>query len=253
MTESRLAAQLLHAREQHALIDEIAARDIPEDAGAAYAIQHEVLRLKGARIGAWKIGARTPSAPPAGAPIDESLVYASPARLEIASFFRVLIELEIAFRFERALPPRPEPYAREEVLGALGGMTVALEIVDSRFAQWPNLAPLAQLADAQNNGALVVGGIEPYNVIAPGFDFLAPRLDLTLDGVSIVPAGVGNPAGDPRELLVWFANHCSQRGLTVEPFWTVTTGTYTGAYRVEVPGVVRGSIDRIGEIELTLV
>jgi 2-keto-4-pentenoate hydratase len=165
----------------------------------------------------------------------------------------VLLELEIAFRFERALPPRAEPYAREEVLGALGGIAVALEIVDSRFAQWPNLAPLAQLADAQNNGALVVGGIEPYDVIAPGFDFLAPRLDLTLDGVSIVPAGVGNPAGDPRELLVWFANHCSQRGLAVEPFWTITTGTYTGAYRVEVPGVVRGSIDRVGEIELTLV
>ncbi|SAL23243.1 2-keto-4-pentenoate hydratase [Caballeronia humi] len=253
MTESTLAAQLVRAREQHTLIDELAARDIPADTGAAYAIQHEVLRLRNAQIGAWKIGARTPSAPPAGAPIEASLVHASPARLEIASFFRVLVEMEIAFRFDRALPARAEPYERDEVLGAIGGMAVALEVVDSRFAQWPNLAPLAQLADAQNNGALVVGAIEPYNVIAPGFDFLAPRLELTLDGVSIVPDTGGNPAGDPRELLVWFVNHCSRMGLAVEPFWTVTTGTYTGAHRIEVPGLVHGSIDRVGEIELALV
>jgi 2-keto-4-pentenoate hydratase len=252
MTESTLAAQLVRAREQHALIEELAAPDIPADAGAAYAIQHEVLRLMKARIGAWKVGARTPSAPPSGAPIGTTLVHASPARLELASFFRVLIEMEIAFRFEHALPARAEPYTRGEVLGALGGVAVTLEVVDSRFAQWPNLAPLAQLADSQNNGALIVGGFEPYNVVTPGFDFLAPRLELTLDGESIVPAAVGNPAGDPRELLVWFVNHCSHMGLAVEPFWTITAGTYTGAHRVEVPGLLRGSIDRIGEIELAL-
>ena len=41
-------------------------------------------------------------------------------------------------------------------------------------------------------------------------------------------------------------------GSTVEPFWTITTGSYTGAHRVEVPGMLRGAIDRIGEIELAL-
>jgi len=253
MTESTLAAQLVHARQQHALIEELNGRDIPADTGAAYAVQHEVLRLTGARIGGWKIGARSPSAQASGAPIDASLAHASPARLEFSSFFRVLVELEIAFRFAHALPARSEPYTREEVFAALGGVAVALEIVDSRLAQWPNLAPLGQLADSQNNGALVVGGIEPYDVVAPGFDFIAPRLALSLDGVSIVPQTPGNPAGDPRELLVWLVNHCSRMGHAVEPFWTVTTGSYTGAYRVEVPGVIHGSIDRIGEIELALV
>lgn len=252
MTQSTLAAQLVKARQDHQLIEEIASADVPADVQTAYAIQHEVLRLQNGRIGAWKIGARSPDAPVAGAPIDARRVFASPARLESGNFFRVLIELEIAFRFKRALPARTEPYTRAEVFEALGGMAVALEIVDSRFAQWPNLAPLAQLADSQNNGALVVGAIEPYDVISPGFDFLAPRLDLTLDGISIVPPSAGNPAGDPRELLVWFVNHCSAMGHAVEPFWTVTTGSYTGAHRVEVPGVVHGRIDRVGEIELAL-
>lgn len=150
------------------------------------------------------------------------------------------------------MAPRDEPYSRSEVLAALGGMAVALEVVDSRFAQWPNLATLAQLADSQNNGALVVGKMEPYDVIAPNFDFLSPLLELSVDGVSIVPPSTGNPAGDPRELLVWFVNHCSSNGHTVQPFWTITTGSYTGARRVEGLSVVSGRIDRIGEIELTL-
>jgi hypothetical protein len=109
----------------------------------------------------WKIDARATVALRAGAPIDAELVHALPARLPFDSFFRVLVELEIAFRFAYALPPRTDPYARDEVLAAIGGMAVALDVVDSRFAQWPNLDPLAQLADAQNNGALIVRGMEP--------------------------------------------------------------------------------------------
>jgi 2-keto-4-pentenoate hydratase len=252
MTESTLAAQLVQARRQRTLIEELESADIPADAEAAYAIQHKVLSLSGARIGAWKVGARSPGAPASAAPIDAELVHTSPARIEHAAFFRVLIELEIAFRFSYALPPRAEPYSRSEVFAALGSMAVALEIVDSRFAQWPNLATLAQLADSQNNGALVVGKMEPYDVVSQGFDFLSPQLELAIDGASIVPPGTGNPAGDPRELLVWFVNHCSAHGHTVQPFWTVTTGSYTGARRIDGPGVVSGRVDRIGEIELTL-
>jgi 2-keto-4-pentenoate hydratase len=252
MTASTLAAKLAQAHRERALIEDLESEDIPADANAAYAIQEEVLKLTHARIGAWKVGARAPGAQANGAAIDAQRVHESPASLAHEQFFRVLVELEIAFRFKRALQPRDEPYTRAEVFGALGGMAVALEIVDSRFAQWPNLAPLAQLADAQNNGALIVGKIEPYDVVSQGFDFLSPLLDLSLDGVSILPPATGNPAGDPRELLVWFVNHCSTRGHAVQPFWTITTGSYTGAHRVEQAGVISGRIDRIGEIELAL-
>jgi 2-keto-4-pentenoate hydratase len=238
MTASTLAAKLAQAHRERELIEDLESDDIPADANAAYAIQEEVLTLTHARIGAWKVGARAPGAQANGAAIDAARVHESPARLAHHQFFRV--------------PPRDEPYTRTEVFAALGGMAVALEIVDSRFAQWPNLAPLAQLADAQNNGALIVGKMEPYEVVSQGFDFLTPRLDLNLDGVSILPAATGNPAGDPRELLVWFVNHCRTRGHGVQPSWIVTTGSYTGAHRVEQAGVISGRIDRIGEIELAL-
>ena len=78
MTESTLAAQLVQARQQHTLIEDLESVDIPADANAAYAIQHQVLSLSGARIGAWKVGARAPGAQANGAPIDATLVHELP-------------------------------------------------------------------------------------------------------------------------------------------------------------------------------
>ncbi len=92
----------------------------------------------------------------------------------------------------------------------------------------------------------------PYSGFARTFDFVSPELELTFDGASLVPEATGNPAGDPRELLVWFVNHCAAMGITIEPDWTITTGTYVGAHRIERPGIVHAHIDGLGEVEFML-
>jgi 2-keto-4-pentenoate hydratase len=253
MTHDDLAQRLVNARRRHHLIDAVMPEGLPPDAATAYAIQQAVLAGLGTKTGGWKVGARAPGGPASGAPIPAPLIYASPARLERQAFFRVLVELEIAFRFAEPIEPRGSAYARDEVLALVGHILPAVEIVDSRFAEWPNVAPLAQLADAQNNGALVTGHALPYATLARSLDFVAPELELSFDGVSLVPEAPGNPAGDPRELLVWFVNHCAAMGITIEPEWTITTGTYVGAHRIDGPGVLRGHIDGLGEVEVAFV
>ncbi|WP_322106258.1 hydratase [Paraburkholderia sp. J41] len=250
MTHDDLAQRLVNARRQHHPIDTLEPERLPPDAATAYAIQQAVIAGLGTTTGGWKIGARAPGGAASGSPIAATLVHASPARLERSAFFRVLIELEIAFRFAEPIAPRAEAYARDEVLARVGQVLPAIEIVDSRFAQWPNVAPLAQLADAQNNGALVTGHAQPYPALARSLDFVEPELALAFDGVSLVPEAVGNPAGDPRELLVWLVNHCAAMGITIEPDWTITTGTYVGAHRIEGPGILHGAIDGLGEVEI---
>ncbi|MGF6772138.1 2-keto-4-pentenoate hydratase [Paraburkholderia sp. GAS199] len=252
MTPNDLAHRLVAARREHRPIDTLAPDSLPPDAATAYAIQQAVISGLGEATGAWKIGAKAPGGAASGAPIPASLVQPSPARIGHDSFFRVLVELEIAFRFSEAIEPRGRAYARDEVLAKVGVVLPAIEIVDSRFAEWPNVAPLAQLADAQNNGALITGRPVAYAGIARGFDFVSPELELTLDGRSLVPEATGNPAGDPRELLVWIVNHCAAMGITIEPDWTLTTGSYVGAHRVEKAGIVRGHIDGLGEVEIEL-
>ncbi|MFC5427883.1 2-keto-4-pentenoate hydratase [Paraburkholderia denitrificans] len=253
MTHDDLAQRLVNARRQHQLIDTAAPMRMPPDAATAYAIQQAVMAGLGTTTGGWKVGARAPGGPASGAPIPATLIYASPVRLERQAFFRVLVELEIAFRFAEPIAPRADAYARDEVLALVGQILPAIEIVDSRFAEWPNVVPLAQLADAQNNGALVTGHALPYAALARSLDFVAPGLELSFDGASLVPEAPGNPAGDPRELLVWFVNHCAAMGITIEPEWTVTTGTYVGAHRIAGPGLMHGRIDGLGEVEIEFV
>ena len=252
MTPYDLAHHLVEARRQHRPIDAPAPDSLPPDAATAYAIQQAVIAGLGESTGAWKIGAKAPGGAASGAPIPASLVLESPARIVHAGFFRALLELEIAFRFGEAIEPRGVAYARDEVLARVGVVLPAIEIVDSRFNEWPDIAPLAQLADAQNNGALVTGHPVAYPGFARSFDFVSPALELTFDGESLVPEASGNPVGDPRELLVWFVNHCAAMGITIEPEWTITTGSYVGAHRVERGGVVHGRIAGLGEVAIEL-
>jgi 2-keto-4-pentenoate hydratase len=252
MTDHDLAHRLVAARRHHRMIGSLPLDNLPPDAATAYAIQQAVITGLGSETGAWKIGARAPGGAASGAPIPASLVHATPAKIAHRAFFRVLLELEVAFRFAEPLEPRGEAYARDEVLARIGTVLPAIEIVDSRFAEWPNVTPLAQLADAQNNGALFTGHPLAYPGFARSFDFVSPDLELSFDGESLVPESPGNPAGDPRELLVWFVNHCAAMGITIEPHWTITTGSYVGAHRIGQAGMVRGRIDGLGEIEVEL-
>ena len=98
MTPHDLAQRLVDARRQHRLIDAPPPDSLPPDAATAYAIQQAVIAGLGQRTGAWKIGAKAPGGAASGAPIPASLVFASPARIAHGSFFRVLLELEIADR-----------------------------------------------------------------------------------------------------------------------------------------------------------
>ncbi|MEM5389566.1 hypothetical protein VSR68_39345 [Paraburkholderia phymatum] len=41
--------------------------------------------------------------------------------------------------------------------------------------------------------------------------------------------------------------------IIIEPEWTVTTGSYIGAHRVDGPGRVYGHIDGLGEVEVELI
>src|SRR5579864_2437363 len=100
MTPHDLAHRLVEARRQHRPIEAPAPDSLPPDAATAYAIQQAVIAGLGDSTGGWKIGARAPGGAAAGAPIPASLVLPSPARIPRDSFFRVLVELEVAFRSE---------------------------------------------------------------------------------------------------------------------------------------------------------
>jgi 2-keto-4-pentenoate hydratase len=248
MTQS-LSQRLADARRDHVTLDTLPPEQTPADASAAYAIQHEILSLNGAGIGGWKIGAKSADGPIQGAPLPDVDLHADGARLSREGFAPLGLELEIAFRFGRSFEPSSTPYSEDEVKTAIGSIGATIEIVASRYAAWPAVDKLAQLADLQNHGALIVGEFTPYR---EDFPFVAPSLRFSFDGHDVVEATPANPAGDPRRLLTWLVNHATSRGIVVTPETIVTAGSYTGMFFPRHAGTASGRIEGLPPVSLTL-
>jgi len=221
---------------------------VPHDREAAYRIQEEVVQQLHSPISAWKVGTAPTPGEVLGSPIPACCVQQSPALVQLAADDICGVELEIAFRFKRDFPHRDAPYTDAEVLDALESMAPALEIVSSRLQGWPDLPDFLKLADLQNHGALVLGAAQPYT---PEFPFLCPTLQLQVSGVERAKTPSGNPAGDPRVLLPPFVRQCAARGLPVAAGHWVTTGSYSGIYFVDSPGLVTGHFEGLPEVILT--
>lgn len=247
MTTS-LSQLLADARRSRTTLDTLP-QQLPVDAEAAYAIQHEILSACGARIGGWKIGAKSASGPIQGAPLPNTDLHADGARLSREGFAPLGLELEVAFRFGRRFEPSATPYHDDEVLASIGSIGATIEIVASRYAAWPAVDKLAQLADLQNHGALIVGEFTRYR---EDFPFVAPSLRFEFNGRNVVETTPANPAGDPRRLLTWLVNHASSRGIAVTPEMVVTAGSYTGMYFPREAGTASGHIEGLAPVHFTL-
>jgi 2-keto-4-pentenoate hydratase len=245
-----LSQQLADARADHSTLASLSPDLVPADTNAAYAIQHALLATRGARIGGWKIGAKSAEGAIQGAPLPSTDLHVDGTRLPRAHYQPLGLELEIAFRFGRTFEPSTSAYHEVEVLDAIDSMGATIEIVASRFAQWPNVDKLAQLADLQNHGALIVGEFTKYR---RDFPFVAPSLGFTFEGNDLVKATPSNPCGDPRRLLTWLVNHCTQQQrIAVTPDMILTTGSYTGMFFPQQAGTARGQIDGLAPVSVTL-
>ncbi|HKX31274.1 MAG TPA: 2-keto-4-pentenoate hydratase [Blastocatellia bacterium] len=244
-----LARLLVKAQRTGVPLAELPADLAPADTESAIAVQLEVLRQRQATVGGWKIGAKSDTAPILGSPLPADGVHRSPATLKRESFTLLGLELEIAFRFGRRFRPGEGPYSDEEVLNSVESMMAAIEVVSSRFAQWPNVNQLGQMADLQNHGALVTGEPVAYR---GAFPFLTPDVKFSYETIDIVPDVPANPAGDPRRLLGWVVNHSIGLGLELGPETIITTGSYTGLYFPARQGLAIGEIGGLPPVQVSL-
>ena len=135
------------------------------------------------------------------------------------------IEAEIAFQFDRALPPRGHDYTRAEIEAVVTAL-VAIEIVASRFVSYLDTPLLDRTADCMSNGAFVVGTRrEDWR----SFDLSALEAVVEINGAVAVQTIGGHPTKDPLIPAMALVNEL--RGATgVQAGQFMTTGTYTGLH-----------------------
>jgi 2-keto-4-pentenoate hydratase len=233
------ATLLLAARERGAGLP---SRDIrPADRAAAYAIQDATLARLGP-IGGWKVGAKSPEAEPTAAPLPASGILASGVALSGPAWRLRGIEAEVALRVAHDITDgMVTPASFDAVLPAI-------EVVETRLADFAESDPLAQLADLGSHGALVLGA---PSALRPGeVDLRAVEAEQRFDGRVVAATRGGNTARDLWRLLDWLAAHCAARGQPLRAGQIVTTGSLTGMLFAEAGARVEVSLCGIGEVRL---
>jgi 2-keto-4-pentenoate hydratase len=241
----RAATLLIEARQSGKGLAELPADCRPRNAEEAYAIQDAVAHRLGT-IQGWKTGAPGLDAEPAYAPI--FTVLAGPGRFPAKTQRVFGIEAEVAFRLARDLPSRAKPYSRDEVISEIASMHPAVELVDSRFADWQKVDALSKVADNQSNGALIYGP-EVANWQNLDLDLARPPITVTIDG-SEAARTTGNSGGDPLRLLTALANHCAGRTGGLRKGDMITTGSITGVAFASAGATVIADFGPLGAVRL---
>jgi 2-keto-4-pentenoate hydratase len=247
--ESRIidaADALLDARRTSRFLTELPANLQPQSIDEAYAIQDRMIAALG-EIGGWKIGAPSSDATPMFAPMPLAWIAASGSTLAGERWRYRGLEAEIAFLVGRDLPPRAHPYTREEALAAMSSCHPAIELLESAFADPPQVAPLAKNADLQVHGGFVYGPAAPN---WQSIDFTREHVLLVVDGVIRVERTGSNTAGDFLRLLPWLANEAAARTGGLRKGQWITTGSWTGNTLASPGSVVEVCFDAAGRVDL---
>jgi 2-keto-4-pentenoate hydratase len=240
------ANALLNARRTGNTLTDLPANLQPQSLDEAYAIHNRLIASLG-DIGGWKIGAGSPDATPMFAPMPRAWIAASGSTLAGERWRFRGLEAEIAFLVGRDLPPRAQPYTREETLAAMASCHPAIEVLESAFADPLRAARLANIADLQMHGGFVYGSaVANWQSI----DFSKEHVMLAVDGVVRVERTGSNTSGDLQRLLPFLANEGAARTGGLRKGQWITTGSWTGNTLASPGSVAEVNFSTAGRVDL---
>ncbi|MEZ5824501.1 MAG: hydratase [Geminicoccaceae bacterium] len=203
----------------------------PRDRRQGHAIQAQLEKRDPGGLAGWKIAATSAagqahigvSGPIAGR-IFRSRLVPDGGTVALAGNLMRVAEVEFAFRMAHDLPPREQDYTLAEVLDAVESLHPAIELPDSRFADFATAGEAQLIADNACAHYFCIGaatGADWRNE-----DLAALKVEGRIAERDVVVEGAGAfVLGDPREALLWLANELRSLGITLAAGQFVSTGT----------------------------
>ncbi|HEV7877624.1 hydratase [Bradyrhizobium sp.] len=226
----------------------------PRDRADGYAIQ-AAMQGYGSLFG-WKIAATSEAgqrhinvAGPLAGGIFAERVVANGGTASMAGNDMRVGEPEFAFRMGRSLPPRSTPYSIEDVLGAVETLHPAIELPDSRFADFASAGEAQLIADNACAHLFVLGA--PSTADWRSVDLVREKPVVTLRGQRFAGYG-GNVLGDPRVALTWLANELRTLGVTLKAGEVVTTGTCHAPLPIQSGDLIEADFGAFGKVSVAL-
>lgn len=224
----------------------------PDDVHAAYAVQSRWVagrEAAGARVTGRKIGLTSPKVqaqlgvdqPDFGFLLDE-MACAEGAAVDIDRLIRPKIEAEVAFVLAADLDT--EDIGPAEVAAATGQVVAALEIVDSRIADW-DISLVDTVADNASSGLFVLGS-EPRPL--DGLDLAGCAMVLRR-GDDVVSTGTGAEClGGPALAVAWLARTARAHGRPLRAGDIVLSGALGPMVPVTAGDVFEAEITGLGTV-----
>lgn len=158
------------------------------------------------------------------------------------AFLQPRIEPEIAFVLSRKLSGPGVTVA--DAIRAIDFVVPALEIVDSRIADW-KISIVDTIADNASSGGVVLGS-KPTALSSVDLRLVGCTLQI---GGDIVATGAGAAVlGSPINALVWLANTIGPLGIDLEPGHVVLPGSMTRAFGVRPGDAVFANMGDLGGV-----
>lgn len=229
----------------------------PADRAEGYRVQAFIEDYTKQKLFGWKIAATSMAGqahinvdgPLAGRLLAERVIRDG-GNCPLGNNLMQVAEMEFAFKMAEPMPPRPAPYAQDEVMAKVAALHPAIEIPDSRYNDFTAVGLAQLVADNACAHLFVLGpaAIADWRSI----DLAAHNVRALKDG-AVAGEGSGvNVLGDPRIALTWLVNELSRHGLTLRAGEVVTTGTCVKPVGIAAGDRVEGDFGLLGRVSVAI-
>lgn len=250
-----LARLLWHAEQRGEPIEPLSSTFPELELWDAYRVQAIGRRLRmgaGEELRGWKVGLTSAAMQemmgvdqPDGGYLLESMVVNTGAQLRADRFIAPRVEAEIAFLLKS--PLQGPGVTRDEVLEATQAFAPALELIDSRIAQW-RIGIVDTVADNASSGMAVIGDWHDADEVH------VEQLDVCLAiGPEIVRGRGEAVLGHPANAIAWLADVLAHSGERLEPGDIVLPGSVARALPIAAGQSAYATFDTLGEVSVSVV
>ena len=230
----------------------------PQTLSEGYAIQAHLPSVSGQDVYGWKIAATNPTGQthigvdgPIAGRLLASQILAANTSASMQGNEMAVAEAEFAFQLAQGLPVRSDPYTETEVMTAVGSLHPAIELPDSRFADFA-AAGAAQLAADDACAHLFVLG-EAASADWRSMDLAAQPVKLIINDQLATKGPGADVLGGPLSALTWLANQCSALGIGLAAGQVITTGVCGTPCAIKAGDHVTADFGTLGHVSCDLV
>ncbi|MFE6738235.1 2-keto-4-pentenoate hydratase [Streptomyces tubercidicus] len=175
--------------------------------------------------------------------LTDAMLVPEGSRVPQGRYIHPRVEPELAFLIEREIPPGAPP---ETITSAVAAVAPALEIIDSRYADFRfTLADV--VADNASAAGFVLGA---WQAVPSSLDCRGVLLEV--DGRVAEAGSTASILGDPWRSLVAAARLAGRAGLPLQAGWVVLAGGATAAVPLRPGTLVRTVVESLGSASVAV-